>query len=1523
MKNFYTLRKTFLLLTVGCLMGAVATAAPIGKQRAQQIAAQAMGGKSLTHRAPSADALQVETVFDAVNELGQPYLYAVSNGTEGFVLVSGDDRYAEVLGYSDSGAFNAANMPDNMRGMLKGYIEEMKALDAKGYAPEKTGRRAAQAWAAVKPLTTTRWYQMAPYSNNLPKVDGVTTITGCGPTSISQLLYYWGKKTGKPSEILKAVPAYTTKTHNFSIPELPVTTFDWTKMKDTYTFDTPEAEAIEVAKLCQYVACAMQTDFKTFVEGGSPSNSTDIIPTLIDYFGFDKTIWQASRFFYTTADWDSLVYNELSHQRPVLYSSDAATPRPHLFLIDGYDGNGMFHVNWGWAGRSEGYFLLSVLDPLNADNKNAPVTMTSYQQGVSAFISAQIGLTQPAEGGKEFLVWNEVKVENGQMTATTLYLGGEKKTYDYGLAWLGADGALEVIKSETKEFEPWDPSDPKVLPTPTTISYTPQATDKPAGIYKIVAISRLNGTETWVADKMKCAIATFDGTTVKVVAGAPALSATFAFNDSKKATYTQDVDITVKNDGQEFTDELYFFVSTTEEKGKAAGHTRVPIEENSTKLVSMSFLPETAGTYNVWLTLDEAGTKVLGQSSVVIAEASDPVITFEATNKPTGVGDMTVKSGETVIPQGGTVARDAALKVITPEVFGYHLEWWINGVKMLGVTGGTAELGAVDDMKIEARYVENFKLIFKGTPYVKYADANGIIYMGPNFYNHKFEKLRAFGYSVGSYTGSNGKPYYVDNSPDLRFVMTDTLTADVELTPNYVLNQADLGDATVMPVWEFDNPDSVVYFNNFQGKSFFVKPTWIESGYIDLNMTVDATDGWIDNDPSRVKGYANVGSGTKFTLPARYGTIYRMTTKEPLTATTIADSTAASFRKSVDKDGNQIATLLYNGSDADSIRIMVNEDIKLVSISASYPGGDNVLTWLPDTTATNTKDELVTMEKTGEAGCLLYDLSDLTLNGGLKVVGGTHRDSCSVQIEVPNEKDENKYLSTTFQMGDGFSFALKRLLTQMVLEGADKSAKVEIVLSDERGTQLKSKVYEHVKTDLVFTDSLENLGKTKDLHMEGKITMKLYVYGAADYYRLYMPITCSVEICEVMRFPEGYNYATFKAKSEIDNDGAALLTVDCYELVGVDDEHDHVILNPIEEIPMGDVLIIHSDEAGAVHHIPLTRADDAYVRGNNRLWVSDGTVKGGKDIYRFSKEGDQYVFRSSSADVTLPRGEIYMKFHSTTKKEVFYLNEKSVPEQTSELVFHEDEDNSPLIEQYKGRDVKKVVLDGHTLYKNHMWNTICLPFDIIGENMEASPLQGAEIHEMDLSSNGDYNAPTGYDAETGVVTLNFKSVHAIEPGKPYFLEWRTTVSSEIVNPEFTNVTIKTTPAAEMAVTSNDGKVRFSGTYNPVMLTGSNIANLYVGNDDKIHVPAEHVEVGAFQGYFLIDLGNGFGVPGSNPLNNILLNIAGGDDVLRVINITVPQHLQDGAWYDLQGRRYTDKPTAHGIYIMNGKKILIK
>ena len=820
--------------------------------------------------------------------------------------------------------------------------------------------------------------------------------------------------------------------------------------------------------------------------------------------------------------------------------------------------------------------------------------------------------------------------------------------------------------------------------------------------------------------------------------------------------------------------------------------------------------------------------------------------------------------------------------------------------------------------------VENYKFIFKGTPYVKYADDNGVITIPANYYHHKYEKLRSFGYTLKSWSGSNGKTYLPDNIVTDTIVTRDTLTSDVIMTPNFVLNEEDLGDATVTSLWEFGLPDSVALFRNFQDVCTFVKPTLFNSYYIDMNMTIDAREGWIDNELSGSEGYAEVGAGTKLLLPARYGTIYTMVTKDALSATTIADST--SYKTTIDPDGNYVSTLFYYESTKDSIAIVMGEDIRLISVSASYPGGDNYMSWTPS--MKTDQDAIVTVAKSDPSGCLLYDISDIEINGGLSVVAGTPLDSLSAQIEVPAEFDESKYLSVSFQMGDGFSYKHKKAFVQLRLEGANKSAKVKLTLSDTEGNLLESKLYEYVNADSILLDTLANFSKPNDIYLYDHVTLKLYVYGEADGYRLSMPITSSGEICEVLRFPEGYTFTPYVAKSEIDLDGIGLLTVDAFEVVGVDDEAKHVTLNAIEEVPMGDIIIIHSDEPGAVHNIPLTRADDAYVHNNNKLWVSDGTVRGGRDIYRFSKEGtkegDLYTFRRSSTSDILPDGEVYLKYHSATNTDTYYLSEEDVPEKVAQLIFHDSEDNRELIEQYKGRTIGEVVLEGHTFFKNHMWNTLCLPFDVIGENIDLTPLKDAEIWELDIAQKDDYVQQTGFDSETEVLTLNFKPARNIEPGKPYVFEWRTTAYSYIDDPTFENVTVKSSEEGEMMITSNDGTVQFIGTYAPVMLIGNTTANMYMGPEDKLVYPTSNDYVNSFYAYILVDLGNGLGLPGEKTVRKIVMNITDEEEIVtRVIEVVMPTPVEDGAWYDLKGHRFTTKPSEPGIYIMNGRKILIQ
>ena len=304
--------------------------------------------------------------------------------------------------------------------------------------------------------------------------------------------------------------------------------------------------------------------------------------------------------------------------------------------------------------------------------------------------------------------------------------------------------------------------------------------------------------------------------------------------------------------------------------------------------------------------------------------------------------------------------------------------------------------------QIEANNVGNHKFIFYGTPFVKYADSCGAITIPSNYYHHKYEKLRSFGYTLQSWTGSNGKTYLPDNNVSDAIVTRDTLTSDVILTPNFVLNEEDLGDATVTTLWEFGLPDSVALFSNFQNVCSFVKPTLYNSYYIDMNMKIDASEGWIDNELCYNEGYAEVGAGTKFRLPARYGTIYKMVTKDALSSTTIADST--SYKTTIDDNGNYIATLFYYESSKDSIDIVMGEDIRLISVSASYPGGDNYMSWTPD--MKTDQDAIITVSKSGLVTARLGGDIENPLKKDILIINGVEVTQLTVYnsagVELPS-----------------------------------------------------------------------------------------------------------------------------------------------------------------------------------------------------------------------------------------------------------------------------------------------------------------------------------------------------------------------------------------------------------------------------------------------------------------------------------------------------------------------------------------
>ena len=270
------------------------------------------------------------------------------------------------------------------------------------------------------------------------------------------------------------------------------------------------------------------------------------------------------------------------------------------------------------------------------------------------------------------------------------------------------------------------------------------------------------------------------------------------------------------------------------------------------------------------------------------------------------------------------------------------------------------------------------------------------------------------------------------------------------------------------------------------------------------------------------------------------------------------------------------------------------------------------------------------------------------------------------------------------------------------------------------------------------------------------------------------------------------------------------------------------------------------------------------------------------------------------------------------------------------LFLYDDRDNTALISAYAKTynsnastahsgtppsvQTLAVTLKGRTLYKDGNWNTLCLPFAIDGTNSLPSSLKtGVSIMELDNSATGG----TGFDATTGTLTLNFKTVTAITRGKPCFIKW---ISGEdVVDPTFYSIDGSRMSASTTTVTSSDKYVSLRGTYAPANIYTAEKTRLYLGSSNTLYYPSrEDFTLKAFRAYFTLNNGLTAGEPASQqaPVRAFVLNFD-EDEATGIATMSDVRSKMSDVWYTLDGRQLDGKPTTSGLYIVNGKKTVIK
>ncbi len=325
-------------------------------------------------------------------------LYAFDRGTaNGFVVVAGDDRAPQILGYTDTGSFDISNMPENMRWWIQQYEQQMRYLQDNPKARLTTPKRNVNVVAPL--LGEIEWNQESPYNANCPYMsyydeDNEETVsgkapTGCVATALAQVMRYhkW------PNES-KGNISYTTYTLKQNITADLNATYNWDLMLPTYTGVTAtDEQKAEVAKLMYNVGAALKSDY---TPSGTGATDVDVVPTLVRYFNYDPGARYVQRDYTAVNIYEQGLINEIEAGRPVPYGGVTKKNEGHFFVLDGINEDGYYHINWGWGGLSNGYFLISSLDPDAQGVGGSTSTYTAFKYH-QLYIS---GLQKPQEGSK-------------------------------------------------------------------------------------------------------------------------------------------------------------------------------------------------------------------------------------------------------------------------------------------------------------------------------------------------------------------------------------------------------------------------------------------------------------------------------------------------------------------------------------------------------------------------------------------------------------------------------------------------------------------------------------------------------------------------------------------------------------------------------------------------------------------------------------------------------------------------------------------------------------------------------------------------------------------------------------------------------------------------------------------------------------------------------------------------------------------------------------------------------------------
>ena len=563
------------------------------------------------------------------------YVFDVEGG--GYVVVSGDDLTAPVLGYCEKGAFREDEMSEGLKWLLQTYAEQIAYVREASMQLSNELYQSATSTATsvrhnIEPLMSTLWNQGHPYNLLCPQYynqdgsQGDRCATGCVATAIAQVMAYYRY----PETTVRTIPGYQQHFNtdqgdkSVQLRNVPAqSVIDWDHLLDVYGDHDSEQQQQAVAQLMYWVGLGCKMSYGPSSAAGFP----DGVYALKRYFGYDDGTHIESRSKHTIRSWDELLYKELETGHPIAFAG-TNSGGAHAFVLDGYDIDGLFHVNWGWGGLDNGFFRIDVLDPDDDSGIGASSTPGGYNMGQDAIIGMRLPdeVTAPTDAYQ--LTVNDWEIRRGNVFfANYVNWSGVNADWNVGIARVVGDGSIALLGNQATTH----------IDQNYYQGFEFSVNGLPQGTHRIVPVSKRTTDTQWqtpVNPAIQYVEADVDAEgqvslVIHPVENVELTEITFPGDHSKG--HAQQVCASFRNHGEEYYHEVFLFAGTNNQMGQCLCRTAVGMVEGGEATAAFHFVPERSGNWTVWLATDDRGNHILGKAEVDITDegiASNDVLRF-------------------------------------------------------------------------------------------------------------------------------------------------------------------------------------------------------------------------------------------------------------------------------------------------------------------------------------------------------------------------------------------------------------------------------------------------------------------------------------------------------------------------------------------------------------------------------------------------------------------------------------------------------------------------------------------------------------------------------------------------------------------------------------------------------------------------------------------------------------------------------------------------------------------------------